>query len=219
MPLFYIFIRWDEKMSKRKIKKTIKIPLIIIAILISLIAILLSSIGIKTLFNKNDNVSQSVGDNANVEKLADMSDYSSYQEGIKYVYQTSSVDEMLDMLKHDNTFVTLFAYPDCVWSVEAMPIINEVAKANDCIVNYIDINNMGTKDLNNVKEKIGEFMNTNSEGKPTLYTPYIIFVKEGEVVLANVGTVESHNAFERTMNESELMNYKALLDKGFKLLK
>ena len=38
-----------------------------------------------------------------------------------------------------------------------------------------------------------------------MYVPFVVVVKDGEVIAAHEGTVSSHNAHERTMTDSGII--------------
>lgn len=60
-----------------------------------------------------------------------------------------------------------------------------------------------------------EHLETNDEGEPTLYSPYVFVLSDGEIVSSHVGTLDDHILEEgmTSEQEEELLNiYKAMFE-------
>ena len=58
-------------------------------------------------------------------------------------------------------------------------------------------------------------MNQDEEGKYQLYVPFVVFVKNGKIMNAHIGTVDGHDAHERTMTEDEQKELTKIYDEMF----
>ena len=47
------------------------------------------------------------------------------------------------------------------------------------------------------------FLEEDDEGEKRMYVPYVFVIRDGKVISAHEGTVESHDAHERQMTDSE----------------
>ncbi len=156
---------------------------------------------------------------------ADMSEYEGFTD-TEHVFVDSNMQEIKTMMDDGESFVVYFGFSTCPWCIEALPILNETAKEFDSAVYYIDTrkdslwtSNLDIDDYDLVVECFGDYMQYDDNGVKHLYTPSVVFVKNGEVVLFHQGTVDGHNAHERTMEESEAEELRELYRSGFSSLK
>lgn len=140
---------------------------------------------------------------------ADMSEYTTL-EGVEHVFLDVTYEETLEYLKmEDFTGIFYFGYPACPWCEEAVVEMNDAAKSLN-----LEIYNVNKKSDFNVihpemEEEIALYLNSyielqeDEDGNPHLYVPEVVIVKDGKVIDHHRGTLEAHDAHERTMNESE----------------
>lgn len=157
---------------------------------------------------------------------ADMSAYEKYIEGEDYVFMKSSVKEMAEMMDDGRTFVIYFGFARCPWCRDAMPILNEAAKESGFLtVYYVDTrekkewkSNLDIDDYDLLLEKIGTLLKEDENGIPHLYTPFVVFVKEGGKEIRAVSAPD-YDAHEEAIPEEEAAALKNLYLKEFEALK
>ncbi|MEF2782714.1 thioredoxin family protein [Erysipelotrichaceae bacterium HCN-30851] len=160
------------------------------------------------------------GTTCSIDESADMKDYEGIDEENNAFVETS-MDEALSIFRNKKTAILYFGYPDCPWCVEAVPILDELAKENNQQILYIRTRD-DQKELlytdDEKKELISyakEYMNQDEEGKYQLYVPFVVFVKNGKIMNAHIGTVDGHDAHERTMTEDEQKELTKIYDEMF----
>ncbi|MBQ1467319.1 MAG: hypothetical protein IIZ27_02465, partial [Solobacterium sp.] len=72
------------------------------------------------------------------ETVADMQGYGLLEDK-DHVYRLTSVGEMIERAEHGDTFAVYFGYDTCPWCNEAVPILNDAAKAAGLTVGYVNI--------------------------------------------------------------------------------
>lgn len=153
---------------------------------------------------------------------ADMSEYETMLEE-NHVFNEVSFAQSNELLKsEDFTGIIYYGYPACPWCVEAVPIMNEVAKDYNLQIYYV--NKKSQENINHPEEEekaiqildaaYGLDKDKESE-KPRLYVPEVVVVKEGEVLSHHMGTVKNHNAHERVMSEDEQRILKTIYENMF----
>lgn len=156
---------------------------------------------------------------------ADMSGYENFDEN-DHVFLEINFDEATKLLETDDfNGIIYFGYPTCPWCIESLPIMNEVAKEKELSIYYVnkksDINQehpeweQATSDI--LDEAYG--LDKDDEGKPRIYVPEVIVVKDGEVVAHHMGTLDEHDATERKMTDDEKEQVKEIYDEMFSKLK
>lgn len=121
-------------------------------------------------------------------------DHETIQNGIYYLTDKSE-DRVL-----------YFGFENCPWCVEAKPILKEVASEYKLPVHYIDTQKGLSKEQ---KEEVAGYVHDfrseyfDEDGNFHFYVPSVMVVKNGKVVDAHTGTVDSHDAHERKMTEEE----------------
>lgn len=99
--------------------------------------------------------------------------------------------------------------------------MNEVAKADKQHILYIQTRDdkkelLYTQDQK--KEMISytkQFMEKDDEGEYQLYVPFVVVVKDGKAVSGHIGTVDGHDAHERSMTDKEKQELKKLYEDMF----
>lgn len=132
-----------------------------------------------------------------------------------------SVEECLQHFQAGDKGVYYFGFTDCPWCQEVRPILEEMAKTSSVPVYYIQ-----TRDDNHVLQYtdqqkqelqtyIGEYMEDNEEGIRTLYVPLVVKMQGGIIEDGHCGTVDSHDAHERTMTEEESAQVRDIYNRIF----
>lgn len=156
---------------------------------------------------------------------SDMSGYEGFTD-TEHVFVEGDVKTFAQMMDQKKSFVAYFGFTKCPWCVSAVPVLNEVAKENKMNVFYINTrknpewkSNIDIDDYDLFVEKMDAYLDYDDDGIKHLYTPFVVFVKKGEVYLAHQGTVENHDATIREMNEEESQQLKEIYTDGFQNIK
>ena len=119
---------------------------------------------------------------------SDMSGYEGFTDE-NHVFYDMTVKDMLSKMNDKDTFIVYFGFSDCPYCIQAMPILNTVAKENNQSVGYINTrkdssweSNTDIDDYDDVVDVFGEYLEYDDEGKKHLYTPHVFFIKDGSVV-------------------------------------
>lgn len=157
---------------------------------------------------------------SSIADQADMSGYEGFTEN-KHVFVPLPMKDFLTKLDDKETGIFYIGYATCPWCIEAVPIMNEVAKEQEQKIYYIDKKASTSDDetIQIVEQRLSDILDQNEEGEPHLYVPEVIIVKAGKVVGHHLGTVENHDAHERKMNESEQKELKETYETLFSLIK
>ncbi len=159
--------------------------------------------------------------------IGDYSDMSGYEkldrEGI---FIDTDVQEMIRDMDNGQTFVVYFGFVRCPWCQEAVPELAQTAEEAGMKVGYVNTrsseeihSNIEIPDYDLLTERAGTYFPIDDEGIPHLYTPFVFFIKNGEIVMTHQGTVDGHDAHEREMTEEETEELRKIYTEGFGLLK
>ena len=176
-----------NSLKPKKLKKEAKIALIIV--LLTIICALLFM-----LFNM-------IRNNSATSELAE---FNSYREDIPYVYASIDTQNIERRFINKETFVLFIGSADDPASDELVPILNETA--SNCgfsDVNIINVEGLDIAELNALTDMVTQYYSSEYEGSHFVTTPSILFVKDGTIIGANIGTVDGHNAYYRTLTEEE----------------
>ena len=140
---------------------------------------------------------------------ADMSGYEGFED-TDHVFVETNMKEVDDWMNGSKTFVVYFGFANCPWCIDALPILNNVAKENKETVYYVDTrkdpsweSNIDIDDYDLFIKNFEIFVTIDDEGIPHLYTPHVFFIKDGVVVYDHASTVDDHDATERELTEEE----------------
>ena len=163
----------------------------------------------------------------------DVNDISKFKEEYELLNETSvkmdingkakleylDSQEVIDLLEN-KTGIIYFGFPACPWCRNIIPVLLNVSVDNNYKVYYFNPKELrGTNDenFNKIMNILDEYLQTNSEGKKTLYVPDVYFVKDGNIVGHHLGSVDSQTNPYDILNDSqkqELYNiYNDLLGK------
>ena len=140
---------------------------------------------------------------------SDMSGYEGITEENNVFYDLT-VREMADYMGENRTFAVYLGFKDCSWCREAVPLINRAASEAGMEVGYIDTRkdpswkkNTDIADYDLLIEKLGEYIEFDTEGTRHLYTPDLYIIQNGRVIAHHEGTTPNHNADVRKMSQEE----------------
>lgn len=154
-------------------------------------------------------------------KKADMSGYAGFTTTDHNFYRVT-LNESNRVFSENGSAILYFGYNDCPWCVNAVPVINTVAKELDLKIYYVDISSKEGNEQADYDALIGyvkDKLKKDDKGIPVLYVPQVFVVKDGVVVDDHMGTVESHDAHERMINDAEKKQLADIYSKMFKKLK
>lgn len=132
--------------------------------------------------------------NTIVGRPSDMSGYRFLDEDESTGFITMTMKVSNNFIKEGNSGLIYFGYTDCEWCQRAVPVLNDLANNTNYSIYYVEL----TKDILNDEDTMNTFYELNdmwldhdNDGNPKLMTPFVIEVKDGEVVNGHIGTVDS----------------------------
>jgi len=159
------------------------------------------------------------------QNKSDMSGYEGFDDK-DHVFYDMSVKDVSDAMERKETFAVYFGFSKCPWCIAALPYLNEEAKAAGVKVGYVDTrkdpswsSNIDIDDYDLFVEKFSDYLEYDDNGIKHLYTPHVFFVKNGETVFEHNGTVEGHDATERSLSQEEVQQLKDIYREGFEAMK
>lgn len=170
-------------------------------ILIAMLSVMLCACSSASAGNGCDNLVQESG------TRADMSGYDMLEDEDHVFYQ-KTMQEVLDLFAQGKSAVVYLGYVGCPWCEEAVPVMDEVAKAKGLTICYAPTYTDGEYTITDEIEEqlfsyLNDYLEEDDEGEKRMYVPFVFVIRNGEVVAAHEGTVESHDAHERQMTDSE----------------
>lgn len=137
-------------------------------------------------------------------KKADMSGYKGFTDK-DHVFETATAEDITKALDEKKTFTLYFGFDTCPWCIEAVPVLNEAAKEYQTKVLY-----------NNTRSAVPDYEKVvNRLGISKLYVPYVLFIRKGEVVKTNLGTVDGHDATTAKMTAAQRQELLNIYRDGF----
>jgi thiol-disulfide isomerase/thioredoxin len=139
-----------------------------------------------------------------------------------YVYAT--YDEVMDILKN-KTGVIYFGFPECPWCRNMVPVLADAAKELGIekiyYFNALDMRDIksldedgniviekeGTKEyyelIEALGDSIGSYEGLNNDSIKRLYFPTVVFVKDGKILNAHIGTLDSQEDPYVVLNKNQ----------------
>lgn len=155
---------------------------------------------------------------------ADMSGYENFDEE-DHVFLEINFDEATKLLETDDfSGIIYFGYPTCPWCIEALPIMNEVAKGKEQSIYYVNKRSDINQEHPEWEQAATDILDAaygldkDDDGNPRIYVPEVIVVKDGEVVAHHMGTLDEHDATERKMTDDEKAEVKEIYEEMFSKL-
>ena len=150
-------------------------------------------------------------------EAADMSWYGISNDN----FRCCDITVFQQLVADGKTTIVYLGYENCPWCRELCPMLNEFLREYQFRAYYYDIElgeNGNAENLQIIEDTVKELLETDSEGKPILYSPTIIYLQYGKPIVLHEGTVNSHNARERKMTEREVERLRFNLRKEFETL-
>jgi len=129
-----------------------------------------------------------------------------------------TIKELLGFFAEGKTTIVYIGRDNCEWCLDLIPVLDEIIREKDMKVWYLDILKQSEDDLKHideVAELCREFVEIDSEGKPILRAPSVLYIQEGKLIDLHEGTVNTHDATEREMTQKELERLRYNLRKEF----
>ena len=139
-----------------------------------------------------------------VGNSADMSAYEGFME-TEHQFIETAMSDFLIKLDAGAEAIYYFGYPTCPWCIEALPIMNEVAKEVNLPIYYIDkkAETSDEESIQSIEKRLSDILEADEEGNPHLYVPLVVV------------TLDEHDAHERTMNDEEKQQLKEIYQEMF----
>lgn len=193
---------------------------------VKIFILLLVCIAMSSCNVKNEHSSTDAQKVQNTQKAlgskADMSGYDKLKTKDHH-FLTSSMNELLQAEKNKKSGVYYMGYIDCPWCQDAIPVLEEAAKEEDVYIYYVAIRDKTHKVTFDEQAKEQFFawasgsLPKNDKGKPTLYVPFVITMKDGKIVQTHDGTLDDHDANKRDLTDKEKVQLKDIYKKIIKL--
>ena len=160
-----------------------------------------------------------------VGSVADMSGYAGLGETGTQIYVVSDVKDFLGRLDRGESFAAFFGFVGCPWCEDAVPLLTAEAERAGSTVCYINTRpnrhvtrNSEIPDYELLVARIGEHLGRDENGAPYLYVPLVLFVKDGEIVLAHRGTEEGYDPSFMELPEELGAELSEVYRRGFALI-
>lgn len=155
---------------------------------------------------------------------ADMSGYEGLTDKTDHVFIVSDAKDFLERMDNKETFIAYFGFDKCPWCNSMISILNDLGKEYGQEILYINTRPTKKVTANNqidnyeqLFNRIGEYWDINPEtGENYMYVPFVIFVKEGNVVSSHMGTIEDHIPDLSNMSEEQQNKLTNIYREGFK---
>lgn len=151
---------------------------------------------------------------------ADMSGYEGFTD-LENQFVSTSLQAVFDGIKNQESMLVYFGKISCPWCVEAIPVLNQVAKENQVLILYVDVAAPENGDDQLREQLLTQFagwLEKDEEGKERFYVPDVATLVKGEIQANHIATVDSHEAHERKMNEKEIAQLRQIYEEMVKPL-
>lgn len=146
-----------------------------------------------------------------------------YENG-KYIKVSIPWDNNIDILKEKEVLSTLesetgifyFGYPDCPWCRNIVEVLVSVSNELDVPIYYIDVHKL--KDSGTLISYLSDYLTETEDGSKKLYVPDVYFVKDGEIMMHHVSTVESYKNPYLGMNDEQKEELASIYKEGISLM-
>lgn len=142
-------------------------------------------------------------------------------EGEETAFVKKTFSDVFDSIEQKENKLYYIGFPQCEWCQSMVAILNQAAMEAGKEIEYVPLYDEQGNQLYEMEER-EEFvayaeghLRTDDEGEPTLYSPYVFVLRDGEIVSSHVGTLEDHELEEgmTSEQEEELLNiYKAMFE-------
>lgn len=137
---------------------------------------------------------------------------------IKYV----NFDEVIDILT-TSTGVIYFGFPGCPWCRNVIPVLFDVANANNIDTVYYfnpsDIRTNSDEDYQKLINILDDYLLENDKGEKTLYVPDVYFIKDGKIIGNHLSTVDSQTSPYTPLTDEQTEELKNIYQELFNKIK
>ena len=162
------------------------------------------------------------GENTSEENTSgsEISGYPSL-EGEETAYVKKTFSDVFNSIEQKENRLYYIGYPGCEWCQSMVAILNQAAMEAGKEIWYVPLYDEQGNQIYDMKDReefvayAKEHLETNDEGEPTLYSPYVFVLRDGEIVSSHVGTLDGHELEEgmTSEQEEELLNiYRAMFE-------
>lgn len=146
---------------------------------------------------------------------ADMTNYDIKSESNNFYDLTFEQFETL--LNEKGTGIVYLGSPGCPYCLAAAPLLNDLVKEYDTFAYSLSF----ADDAQIMKFETDYFKDFLSEDEVAngLQIPHVIIIKDGKILRNHLGTVPTHNAHERDMNDTEKKELTGIYQEMIDLLK
>ena len=154
-------------------------------------------------------------------EILDMKDYEDFEDE-EHMFIESNMKEVISFFKNKEDKIVYFGYPRCPWCRDALPVMNDCAKAQGKSIYYVKTKDEEEKFLYNKEEKaelftyIGDVLEENDEGEKHLFVPFVIVIKDGKLESSHLGTLDEHDATKEKMTDEQVKELHAIYQDMFK---
>ena len=151
---------------------------------------------------------------------SDISGYPSL-EGEETAYVKKTFTDVFNSIEQKENRLYYIGFPECEWCQSMVEILNQAAMESGKEIWYVPLYDEQGNQIYDMKDReefvayAKEHLETNDEGEPPLYSPYVFVLSDGEIVSSHVGTLDDHILEEgmTSEQEEELLNiYKAMFE-------
>ncbi|MCI6272367.1 MAG: hypothetical protein MR601_05395 [Erysipelotrichaceae bacterium] len=146
---------------------------------------------------------------------SDMSDYVLLKDS-DHVYLDLSTENAIKLFEEKGSAVVYIGYVNCPWCNRAVPVLNEIAKESGINVYYLDV----AKEEN--RTQLDTLINTylkDSLDNGELFVPFVIGIKNGEIVSSQVALVSSYKDYSKDMTKTQISEMKEIYYNIFSSIK
>ena len=137
-------------------------------------------------------------------------------------FKPISMQEAITLFQEEKSGFIYFGFSNCPWCYEALPLMLKAAKDSEESIYYVQTRNDDRELMYTEEEKalileyVKDYEDQDEEGNTHLYVPLIVKVENGKCVDGHLGTLDAHDAHERSMTEEEKMQLLAIYQDMFK---
>lgn len=140
------------------------------------------------------------------------SDMSEYQLAeADHIFYDLSFEEFESLLDYHKDGIIYIGSPGCPFCLEAAPLLNQLCKDYGTFAYSLSFET--DEQLNKFQEEIFVDFLSEDERINGLQIPHVFIVKDGKIIADHLGTVSTHDAHERVMNESEVEELSSIYSK------
>lgn len=146
---------------------------------------------------------------------ADMTKYQLTEN--EHEYYSLSFDELEKILDTKGSAVIYLGTPGCPFCLEAVPLLNELLKEENTFAYALTL--ATDEEITTFQTDIFADFLSEDERVNGLQIPQVFVIKDGKIISNHLGTVSTHNAHERVMNDDEKAELTAIYTKMIESIK